>query len=133
MLWSIRASEPDPVIIERRSFERRVKPIIRFILGLAAAIGIFSLSSHADAAAHCMARVIANVGAEEAPEQVKSKSVGTFGPVTQIKVDKTTGRMVYCGEKTYCYWSNAFEIITPCRIKRDEEMSDGRYFSYSTR
>jgi hypothetical protein len=82
---------------------------------------------------HCMARIIADVPAEEAPEQMKSKSNKDFGPVTQIKVNKKTGKMTFCGHNTYCYNSNAFELVTPCRIKRDESMSDANFFSFFTR
>jgi hypothetical protein len=82
---------------------------------------------------HCMTRIIMDVPAEEAPEQTKSKSSKEFGPVTQIKVNKRTGKMTFCGKDTYCYNSNAFEFITPCRIKRDPDMSDGTFFSFFTR
>ena len=108
---------------------RRFGVITKLMVVLLAVI----LSEPASAAPHCMTRILADVGAEEAPEQVKSKSNGEFGPVTQIKVNKQTGRMSYCGKDTYCYWSNAFEFTTPCRIKRDETMSDQTFFSYSTR
>jgi hypothetical protein len=82
---------------------------------------------------HCMARILTDVPAEEAPEQMKSKSNKEFGPITQIKVNKKTGKMLYCGHNTYCYNSNAFELTTPCRIKRDETMSDASFFSFFTR
>ena len=82
---------------------------------------------------HCTARILMDVPAEEAPEQMKSKSNKLFGPVTQIKVDRHSGKMVFCGKGTYCYNSNAFEFVTPCRIKRDPEMSDGQFFSFFTR
>lgn len=82
---------------------------------------------------HCMTRILADVPAEEAPEQVKAKSNGTFGPVTRIKVDKKTGRMFYCAATSYCYDSNAFEITTPCRVKLDKAGGFGDYFFYFTR
>jgi hypothetical protein len=82
---------------------------------------------------NCMARILVDVPAEEAPEQMKSKSNKEFGPVTQIKVNKKTGKMLFCGHNTYCYNSNAFQLITPCRIKRDESMSDSNFFSFFTR
>ena len=85
------------------------------------------------APAHCMTRILSDVQAEEAPEQVKSKTNGSFGPVTLIKVNKKTGRMVYCTKDSYCYWSNAFEFVSPCRIKRDEAQGDNAYFAYFTR
>ena len=101
---------------------------------LLAAIGL-ALTTNAALAAepHCMARVIADVPAEEAPEQVKSKSNASFGPVTRIKVDKKSGRMTYCAKNSYCYWSNAFEFVTPCRIKREESTNDPTFFMYFTR
>jgi hypothetical protein len=83
--------------------------------------------------AHCMARILSDVAAEEAPEQVKSKSNGEFGPVTKIKVNKTSGKMLYCAENSYCYNSNAFELTTPCRIKRDTPASDAGFFLFFTR
>jgi hypothetical protein len=82
---------------------------------------------------NCMTRIIMDVPAEEAPEQTKSKSNKEFGPVTQIKVNRKTGKMTFCGKDTYCYNSNAFEFITPCRIKRDPDMSDANFFSFFTR
>lgn len=80
-----------------------------------------------------MARIISDVPAEEAPEQIKSKINGEFGPITKIKVNKQTGKMLFCAENSYCYNSNAFEVVTPCRIKRDLETSDSTFYSYFTR
>ncbi len=84
---------------------------------------------------HCMARALADVAAMEAPEEVRSKKNGSFGPVTQIKIDKKSGRMYYCAKNTYCYDSNAFELVTPCRIKLDKSYGFGfsGNFSYFTR
>lgn len=88
----------------------------------------------ADPLPHCMTRILADVPAEEASEQIKSASNGQFGPVTRIKVNRRTGRMVYCAKNSYCYWSNAFEFISPCRIKRlDDGGGDPRFFLYFTR
>lgn len=98
------------------------------------AVGFVMLAGAVEAKeGHCMARIIADVAAEEAPEQVKSKSNAEFGPITQIKVNKKTGKMTYCASNSYCYVSNAFEITTPCRIKRDTSVSDETYFSFFTR
>jgi hypothetical protein len=83
--------------------------------------------------AHCMARILSDVAAEEAPEQIKSKSNGQFGPVTTMKVNKNSGKMLFCAENSYCYNSNAFELITPCRVKRDTPASDQSYFLFFTR
>ena len=104
-------------------------------LAAAAFPGLLLLSptSAVSAPGHCMTRILSDVQAEEAPEQVKSKTNGSFGPVTLIKVNKKTGRMVYCTKDSYCYWSNAFEFVSPCRIKRDETQNDEAYFSYFTR
>lgn len=82
---------------------------------------------------HCMARALADVPAREAPEQVRSKRNGSFGPIAQIKVDKRTGRMYYCGQNSYCYDSNAFELTTACRIKLDKGYGFGGDFVYFTR
>lgn len=84
---------------------------------------------------HCMARILADVPALEAPEQVKSKSSGTFGPLSEIKVNKRSGRMYYCAVNTYCYDSNAFQLTTPCRFKLDKSFgsSFNSFFVYSAR
>lgn len=84
---------------------------------------------------HCMARILADVPALEAPEQVKSKGSGTFGPLSEIKVDKRSGRMYYCAVNTYCYDSNAFQLTTPCRFKLDKSFgsSFNAFFVYSAR
>lgn len=101
---------------------------------MAAALFAASGSVAAMAAApHCMTRILSDVPAEEAPEQVKSKSNGDFGPVTKIKVNRKSGRMLYCAEGSYCYNSNAFEMTTPCRVKLDKEGEFGDYFVYFTR
>ena len=89
--------------------------------------------SLARAEQHCMARVLQDVGAQEAPEEVMSKAGGLFGPVKHIKVSKKTGRMYLCGEHSYCYDSNAFEFATPCRIKLDKDVQTPGYFAYFTR
>ncbi len=98
-----------------------------------AALVMIAGPTAATAAPNCMARILADVPAEEAPEQMKSKNSGTFGPITQIKVNKTTGKMVYCTKTSYCYGSNAFELTTPCRLKLDKSVNYGDYFSYFTR
>lgn len=84
---------------------------------------------------HCMARLLADVPALEAPEQVKSKSSGTFGPLSAVKVDKRSGKMFYCSATSYCYDSNAFQLTTPCRFKLDKSFgsSFNPYFVYSAR
>ena len=82
---------------------------------------------------NCTARVLADVPALEASEQVKSKRSGTFGPITHVKVAKKSGQMYYCAANTYCYGSNAFQITTPCRFKLDKASSGGDYFQYSAR
>ena len=85
------------------------------------------------AEAHCMARMVGDAVALEAPEQVRSKANGNFGPITEIKVRKDSGRMYFCAHETYCYDSNAFELISACRIKRDSDMGDPASFSFFTR
>ncbi len=105
---------------------------IGFVMGLAFGVATLTPAS-AQTAPHCMTRILADVPAEEAPEQIKSKSNGDFGPVTQIKVNRKTGRMLYCAENSYCYNSNAFEFTSPCRLKLDKEGGFGNYFTYFTR
>ena len=82
---------------------------------------------------NCMARILADVPAEEAPEQVKSKQSGMFGPITQVKVERQSGKMFYCAASSYCYGSNAFRIMTSCRLKLDKASSGGNFFIYSAR
>ena len=92
-------------------------------------------SGAAQADGDCMAVILADVPALEAPEQVKSKQSGAFGPLSQIKVDKRSGKMYYCGVNTYCYDSNAFKLTTPCRFKLDKSFgsSFNAFFVYSAR
>ncbi len=98
------------------------------------AAALILLSGVAEAKdAHCMARIIYDVGAEEAPEEIKSKSNGEFGPIAQIKVNRKTGKMLFCAANSYCYNSNAFELTTPCRLKRDTTMTDTNFFYFFTR
>lgn len=47
---------------------------------------------------HCMARALADVPAMEAPEEVRSKSNGIFGPVTQIKVNKRVEKCIFVAQ-----------------------------------
>jgi hypothetical protein len=82
---------------------------------------------------NCMTRVLSDVPAEEAPEQVKSKQSGVFGPINAVKVDKQSGRMFYCAASSYCYGSNSFQITTPCRFKLDKDSSNGKFFIYTAR
>ncbi len=108
-----------------------MKHLISIMVMCAALLG----APQARAEQHCMARALADVSAMEAPEEIRSKKNGSFGPVTQIKVNKKTGRMYYCSQNTYCYDSNAFELTTPCRVKLDKEYGFGfsSYFAYFTR
>lgn len=101
----------------------------------AAMCGLLLLGLPATAVAEpgCMARILSDVPALEAPEQVKSKQSGSFGPLTEIKVEKRSGKMFYCATNTHCYGSNAFQIVTPCRFKLDKEYGFGPYFIYSAR
>ena len=105
---------------------------LRLAMGMVAYVAALTPAA-SQAGPHCMTRILADVPAEEAPEQIKSKSNGDFGPVTQIKVDRKTGKMVYCAENSYCYNSNAFEFTSPCRLKLDKEGGFGNYFTYFTR
>lgn len=107
-------------------------------LALLPLLGAGALFGAAPAAAgedHCMARILADVPALEAPEQVKSKQSGIFGPLSAVKVDKRGGKMYYCTLNSYCYDSNAFELTTPCRFKLDKSYSSffNAYFVYSAR
>ena len=80
-----------------------------------------------------MARMLSDVPAEEAAEEVRSRSNGVFGPIVHMKVDRATGRMSYCGRETYCYNSNAFELTTPCRLKVDKQLTSSKSFVYTAR
>lgn len=83
--------------------------------------------------ANCMTAILHDVPALEAPEQVKSKRSGTFGPITHIKVSKKTGRMFYCSSNSYCYDSNSFRITSACRFKLDKGAGTDEFFQYSAR
>ena len=100
-------------------------------LVVSTALCLFGSMNKAQADPNCIARILADVPALEASEQVKSKRNGTFGPITHIKVNKKYGKMYYCAEHSYCYDSNAFKIATPCRFKLDKSASGGDYFQYS--
>jgi hypothetical protein len=103
------------------------------LLGTAVLLGAGAGTARADP--NCMARLLADVPALEAPEQVKSKQSGTFGPLSAIKVDKRNGKMYYCSATSYCYDSNAFQLTTPCRFKLDKSFgsSFNPFFVYSAR
>lgn len=110
---------------------RHPTSVVLALIAAGMTAGTGTLAS-AEPLANCMTRILADVPAEEAREQVKSKG-GTFGPVTRIKVSRQTGRMVYCSGPSYCYWSNALELVSPCRIKRDNDVHDNDWFVYFTR
>ncbi len=115
---------------------RRIQAASRFLCKaippvLALAVSLYPGLARAEQ--NCMARVLADVPAEEAPEQVKSKQSGIFGPINQIKVDKQSGKMYYCSASSYCYGSNAFQLTTPCRFKLDKSFTFGNFFLYSAR
>ena len=113
------------------AFRHRAAPILQAALLGAALLPFHAGTAQADS--NCMARVLSDVPAEEAPEQVKSKQSGAFGPINQVKVEKQSGKMYYCAASSYCYGSNAFQITTPCRFKLDKASSDGKFFLYSAR
>ena len=116
--------------------DRESRPIAQLPAALASfALALAAAPGSAWAEPNCMARVLADVPALEAAEQVKSKQSGTFGPITQIKVEKSSGKMFYCAANTYCYGSNAFQITTPCRLKLDKSYGGAlsAYFVYSAR
>ncbi len=101
---------------------------MKHLISVTAMFAALVTAPQARAEPHCMAHALADVPAMEAPEEVRSKNDSSFGPITQIKINKNTGRMYYCAQNTYCYDSNAFKIISPCRIKIDK----GYGFSFSS-
>ena len=117
------------------AMDRRSPAPIRLAVLLCGAALAGAGSGAARAEGNCMARVLADVPALEAPEQVKSKTSGTFGPLSAIKVDKRSGKMFYCSATSYCYDSNAFQLTTPCRFKLDKSFgsSFNAFFVYSAR
>ena len=102
---------------------------------VAAVMAFFASGSVGSAWAdpNCMTRILSDAPALEAPEQVKSKQSGAFGPLTQVKVEKKSGKMFYCAANSYCYGSNSFQIVTPCRFKLDKSFNFGPFFLYSAR
>ena len=121
--------------MKRRSPARAVPPAASSAAVLWGVALLAADSGAARAEDHCMARVLADVPALEAPEQVKSKSSGAFGPLSAVKVDKRSGKMFYCAVDSYCYDSNAFQLTTPCRFKLDKSFgsSFNAFFVYSAR
>ena len=111
---------------------------IRHLASLTSALILAPLCSlgsvgAAQAEPNCTARILADVPALEASEQVKSKRSGTFGPITHAKVIKSSGQMYFCAANSYCYGSNSFQIVTPCRLKLDKSASNSEFFQYSAR
>lgn len=78
----------------------------------------------------CSVRVIKNAGAEEAPESLMRKGQTDYGLITQVRVNKKTGRMTYCAHGSYCYAASALEITSPCTLLPDSfDDPDDFYFS----
>lgn len=100
--------------------------------GIMAMTALCAASGLARADDHCVARVLSEVPAMEAPEEVKAKG-GSFGPITTVKVRRDSGRMYYCTSTSYCYDSNAFQIVSPCRMKLDKAWMGSPFFVYSAR
>ncbi|WP_165361517.1 hypothetical protein [Lichenibacterium ramalinae] len=105
------------------------------LLAMTAVLAVFGpwCIGSARAEPNCMTRLLSDAPALEAPEQVKSKQSGVFGPLTQVKIEKKTGKMYYCAANSYCYGSNSFQIVTPCRLKLDKSFNFGPFFLYSAR
>lgn len=68
----------------------------------------------------CMVRVTRDVGADEEPASVMHKNGRPFGPVTQVKIDRKSGRASYCAHGDYCYASGGLEFISPCRLDQSD-------------
>ena len=41
--------------------------------------------------------------------------------------------MSYCAGTSYCYGANAFEIVSACRVQRDDSANDPTFFVYTAR
>lgn len=93
---------------------------MRFALALAALV----VASPAGAADRCMARVVRDVGSDEEPASVMHKGGALFGPVTQVKLNRKTGRASYCAHGDYCYGSGAMDVVTPCRFDQSDFNDD---------
>lgn len=77
----------------------------------------------------CSVSVIRDVGAEEAPDSVMHRGERDFGPITQVRVNKKTGRMTYCAHGSFCYAASAFDFTSPCRLEPDSfDDPDDYYF-----
>ena len=87
---------------------------------LALALAALVVASPAMAADRCMARVVQDVGADEEPASVIHKGGALFGPVTQVKINRKTGRASYCAHGDYCYGSGAMDIAAPCRFSQSD-------------
>ena len=80
------------------------------------------------AADRCMARVVRDVGADEEPASVMHKGGALFGPVTQVKIIRKTGRASYCAHGDYCYGSGAMDIVASCRFDQSDFNDDDNIY-----
>jgi len=83
----------------------------------------------------CIVRAVSPTGAIEIPESVMAAG-SLFGPITQIRVERSTGRISFCAHGSYCYPSTNLEFVTPCKIDSRPQPSidkDGTEWLYSPR
>ena len=63
----------------------------------------------------------------EAPDSVLHRGK-LYGPITQMRVNKKTGRTVYCEHGGYCYSSGSMDIISPCRISSSDYEDEDDFY-----
>ncbi|MGI3900529.1 MAG: hypothetical protein ACRYGP_28330 [Janthinobacterium lividum] len=91
---------------------------------LALALATLMAATPAWAVDRCMARVLRDVGADEEPASVMHKGGHLFGPITQVKIGRKTGRASYCAHGDYCYGSGAMDMAAPCRFDQSDFSDD---------
>lgn len=83
------------------------------------------------AAQRCMTRVTRATAAIENPEGV-IRAGSVFGPVTQLRMERKTGRISYCAHGSSCYPSTFLEFTTRCRIEAAADYQDDEESLYAT-
>lgn len=73
----------------------------------------------------CDVRVTRPVAAVEDPDSIMQPGEA-YGPITQVRINRKTGAMIYCAHGSYCYPASALELRAPCRIsgKPDPNFGD---------
>lgn len=63
----------------------------------------------------CMMRTTATVHAVESATATMKPGV-TWGPATQMQIDRKSGMVSLCAHGDYCYPASQLRFVTPCSI-----------------